>query len=164
MRCIAAARILHAKEGVDGSSPSEGFDEMPANWHFWSPAHATRGYTAGTSLVSPALRGHAQASRTRFIAATWMRAARKPLQTCPICYLTGRTLDPLPAERWSAGHRLRPRSEPPACHAGGCGFEFLCSRALKRLQGHTASSSALRDLSLWQATATCLEALGGGSL
>jgi len=32
------------------------------------------------------------------------------------------------------------------------------------LQGHTASSFALRDLSLWQATATCFEALGGGSL
>jgi hypothetical protein len=25
---------LHGKEGVDGSSPSEGFDEMPANRHF----------------------------------------------------------------------------------------------------------------------------------
>jgi hypothetical protein len=25
---------LHGKEGVDGSSPSEGFDKVPANWHF----------------------------------------------------------------------------------------------------------------------------------
>jgi hypothetical protein len=24
----------HGKEGVDGSSPSEGFNEMPANRHF----------------------------------------------------------------------------------------------------------------------------------
>ena len=24
---------LHGKEGVDGSSPSEGFAKMPANWH-----------------------------------------------------------------------------------------------------------------------------------
>src|SRR6266540_369451 len=27
-------RNLHGKEGVDGSSPSEGFDKVPANWHF----------------------------------------------------------------------------------------------------------------------------------
>ena len=25
---------LHGKEGVDGSSPSEGFEKMPANRHF----------------------------------------------------------------------------------------------------------------------------------
>jgi hypothetical protein len=29
----------HGKEGVDGSSPSEGFDELPANWRFALPAH-----------------------------------------------------------------------------------------------------------------------------
>jgi hypothetical protein len=30
----AAARILHGKEGVDGSSPSEGLNKVPANWYF----------------------------------------------------------------------------------------------------------------------------------
>jgi hypothetical protein len=25
---------LHGKEGVDGSSPSEGFSKVPVNWHF----------------------------------------------------------------------------------------------------------------------------------
>jgi hypothetical protein len=25
---------LNGKEGVDGSSPSEGFTKRPANWHF----------------------------------------------------------------------------------------------------------------------------------
>src|SRR5437763_16463926 len=33
----------HGKEGVDGSSPPEGFAEMPANIHFLSPVRATRG-------------------------------------------------------------------------------------------------------------------------
>jgi hypothetical protein len=27
-------RNLHGKEGVDGSSPSEGFSKVPVNWHF----------------------------------------------------------------------------------------------------------------------------------
>ena len=33
---IAAGRILHGKEGVDGSSPSEGFRERPGNGRFRS--------------------------------------------------------------------------------------------------------------------------------
>src|SRR5262249_15778728 len=34
VRPAARARILHGKEGVDGSSPSEGFTKVPANRHF----------------------------------------------------------------------------------------------------------------------------------
>src|SRR5712692_5711784 len=40
----------HGKEGVNGSSPLEGFAKVPANRHFSSSTHATRGYVAGTSL------------------------------------------------------------------------------------------------------------------
>ena len=32
--CDRLPRRAHGKEGVDGSSPSEGFDKMPANGHF----------------------------------------------------------------------------------------------------------------------------------
>ena len=49
---FAALDLDNGKEGVDGSSPSEGFGEMPANRHLLSSVHATRGYTAGTALVS----------------------------------------------------------------------------------------------------------------
>ena len=31
---LPVARRAHGKEGVDGSSPSEGFGKVPANWHF----------------------------------------------------------------------------------------------------------------------------------
>jgi hypothetical protein len=32
--CDRLPEPFHGKEGVDGSSPSEGFDEVPANRHF----------------------------------------------------------------------------------------------------------------------------------
>jgi hypothetical protein len=57
-----ASKTAHGKEGVSGSSPEEGFAEMPANRHFLSPVRATRGYSAGTSLVRATLRDHARTS------------------------------------------------------------------------------------------------------
>ena len=38
---------LHGKEGVDGSSPSEGFDKMPANGILLSSIRTTRGVRGG---------------------------------------------------------------------------------------------------------------------
>jgi hypothetical protein len=32
--CDRLPEPFHGKEGVDGSSPSEGFHKVPANWHF----------------------------------------------------------------------------------------------------------------------------------
>jgi hypothetical protein len=45
----------HGKEGVDGSSPSEGFDKNPANQTFVLPARRTLGHISDTFLV-PATR------------------------------------------------------------------------------------------------------------
>src|SRR5688500_5291542 len=49
---VAAARILHGKEGVDGSSPSEGFEKSAANGPFCCllrrRAGVSRGYETGT--------------------------------------------------------------------------------------------------------------------
>jgi hypothetical protein len=42
----------HGKEGVDGSSPSEGLPKMPATGHLSSHVLTTHGYTAGTFLVT----------------------------------------------------------------------------------------------------------------
>jgi hypothetical protein len=42
--CDRLPEAFHGKEGVDGSSPSEGFEEMPANRDFVSSDRATRGY------------------------------------------------------------------------------------------------------------------------
>jgi hypothetical protein len=33
-RLTRLPETFHGKEGVDGSSPSEGFHEVPANWHY----------------------------------------------------------------------------------------------------------------------------------
>jgi hypothetical protein len=56
---------LHGKEGVEGSSPSEGLYEVPANKDSLSSARATCGYTAGTFLVSATHRDHARRRPTR---------------------------------------------------------------------------------------------------
>jgi hypothetical protein len=45
------ASLLHGKEWVDGSSPSEGFPESPANWRFQLPVRRTCGHIADTSVV-----------------------------------------------------------------------------------------------------------------
>ena len=57
--CVASDRActrvtpqnLHGKEGVDGSSPSEGFDKMPANLHFSVVYSLNSGHISDTSAV-----------------------------------------------------------------------------------------------------------------
>jgi hypothetical protein len=111
--CTRVPRMdLHGKEGVDGSSPSEGFDEMPANRHFSSPACATRGYTAGTSLASATQREHGRRLATQLFGAASRRPSTKALQARIICCLDGRTSDPLPPERGSRV-RVRQRTQEP---------------------------------------------------
>jgi len=57
---VVLAQILHGKEGVDGSSPSEGF-EKPCKWGFPlsgpDAASASRGYETGTFSDARALAG-----------------------------------------------------------------------------------------------------------
>jgi hypothetical protein len=42
---------FHGKEGVDGSSPSEGLGKAPANWTLMLSVHKTRGHISDTSAV-----------------------------------------------------------------------------------------------------------------
>ena len=42
---------LHGKEGVDGSSPSEGLPKVPANWRLVLSVPRTRGHVSDTSAV-----------------------------------------------------------------------------------------------------------------
>jgi hypothetical protein len=98
------ARDLDGKEGVDGSSPSEGFDEMPANRHFLVACprntRVQRGLHLWYARRFAITRGRL---RTRFIRTSSMRATKKPLQTDVIRCLAGRDSDPLPPGRDSAG-------------------------------------------------------------
>jgi hypothetical protein len=58
------ARALHGKEGVDGSSPSEGLKESPANGHVVLPVMARFGFFAGTRRVHFGTGGHSRARST----------------------------------------------------------------------------------------------------
>ena len=55
---------LHGKEGVDGSSPSEGLSKSPANGHFVLPAMARCRRFAGTRRVHFGTGGHSRARAT----------------------------------------------------------------------------------------------------
>ena len=55
---------LHGKEGVDGSSPSEGFAKSPANGHVVLPASAKIRRAAGTKRVHFGTDGHSRARAT----------------------------------------------------------------------------------------------------
>jgi len=56
--------LFHGKEGVDGSSPSEGLFKSPANGHFVLPAEARLRVFAGTRRVHFGTSGHARANAT----------------------------------------------------------------------------------------------------
>jgi hypothetical protein len=56
--------IFDGKEGVDGSSPSEGLYKCPANGHVALPAVARFGHLAGTRRVHFGTGGHSWASAT----------------------------------------------------------------------------------------------------
>jgi hypothetical protein len=55
---------LHGKEGVDGSSPSEGLQLNPANGHFMLPVVANLRVFAGTRRVHFGTDGHVRARAT----------------------------------------------------------------------------------------------------
>jgi hypothetical protein len=55
---------IYGKEGVDGSSPSEGLLESPANGHIVLPAMARFGFFAGTRRVHFGTGGHSRAFAT----------------------------------------------------------------------------------------------------
>jgi len=61
---IAAGRILHGKEGVDGSSPSEGLRKSPASGDFVLPVEAGFRGPAGTRRVHFGTGGHSRARAT----------------------------------------------------------------------------------------------------
>jgi hypothetical protein len=102
-------RNLHGKEGVDGSSPSEGFAERPANWRFSSPSRATRGYVAGTCLVLATHRDSPFWHRSDTASISIVGEDLQIERLCPIVSV-GEEPDPLPAERGSAV-RVRQRAQ-----------------------------------------------------
>ena len=57
-------RGAHGKEGVDGSSPSEGLHKSPANGHVVLPAVARFRFFAGTRRVHFGTGGHSRARTT----------------------------------------------------------------------------------------------------
>jgi hypothetical protein len=64
-RCPPAPpQNLHGKEGVDGSSPSEGLYEMPANGDFMLPVVTRFRFFAGTRRVHFGTGGHPRARAT----------------------------------------------------------------------------------------------------
>ena len=71
-KCVASDRTctrvrprnLHGKEGVDGSSPSEGFGESPAKGPVVLPAMARFRFFAGTRRVHFGTGGHSRARAT----------------------------------------------------------------------------------------------------
>jgi hypothetical protein len=71
--CDQLPQNLDGKEGVDGSSPSEGLHERPANGYVMLPAMARFGFFAGTRRVHFGLadtRGHTRRRATQ----AWGRA------------------------------------------------------------------------------------------
>ena len=55
---------LHGKEGVDGSSPSEGLHKSSATGHFVLPVMARFRFSAGTRRVHFGAGGHSRARAT----------------------------------------------------------------------------------------------------
>ncbi len=95
---------LDGKEGVDGSSPSEGSIKCLQIGTLLLSARRTRGHISDTSA---ALATHSDVWRrllTRWREAALTRAHAKALQTSGSCRLDGRDADLLPAERRSADY------------------------------------------------------------
>ena len=61
---IAGGDNLHGKEGVDGSSPSEGLQKSPANGHMVLPGATKSSVVAGTRRVRFGTGGHSRARAT----------------------------------------------------------------------------------------------------
>jgi hypothetical protein len=107
-------RNLHGKEGVDGSSPSEGFDKVPANWHLIVVcslnARTHSGHIRGTR---DALRRFATSADTVLSNRSDEFARQAPSKKGDLRCLSRREADPLPAGRGSRGHRGRCSSYRP---------------------------------------------------
>jgi hypothetical protein len=92
MDCDDLPQRAHGKEGVDGSSPSEGFDENPANWPLVLSvfgASCVRGYETGTHS-GPG--GHSRASATSGVALRHSSLAPMRLAPKAIFLQNGRSL------------------------------------------------------------------------
>jgi hypothetical protein len=85
IRCCGLPPVAatHGKEGVDGSSPSDGFDKSPANWPIVL-SDLARLSGAGTRRVHiPGTGGHSRASATSGVASRhgqslpWSRAIQE---------------------------------------------------------------------------------------
>jgi hypothetical protein len=107
--CDRLPERVHGKEGVDGSSPSEGFAERPANWRFSSPSRAPRGCVAGTCLVLATHRDSPFWHRSDTASISIVGEDLQIERLCPIVSV-GEEPDPLPAERGSAV-RVRQRAQ-----------------------------------------------------
>ena len=101
---------FHGKEGVDGSSPSEGLHKSPANGHVVLPAMAKFRRLAGTRRVHFGTGGHSRAHATsRDAASSVLKRLDRDLFSKNSCkqavgvVRADATLDPLPRERGSSG-------------------------------------------------------------
>jgi hypothetical protein len=130
---IAADRSLHGKEGVDGSSPSEGLYKSPANGLMLSSVPTQFGLVAGTRRVHFGTSGHARASApSRGTSSNVLEAVHRGYSLGKLLQIDGWRCPPrsdadfLLVERGSA---QAPTCRQPACHAGGRGFESRRSRS-----------------------------------
>jgi hypothetical protein len=118
---IAAWRILLGKEGVDGSSPSEGLPKVPANRHFvvvYSANTRTHsGHICGTRDARRRLASSSDTSVTRLVDTLTREITRK--ETTSVATV-GEILTPSQRERVSS--RSRPTGRPLRAH-------FRCHRS-----------------------------------
>jgi hypothetical protein len=124
---------LHGKEGVDGSSPSEGLYKSPANGLMLSSVPTQFGLVAGTRRVHFGTSGHARASApSRGTSSNVLEAVHRGYSLGKLLQIDGWRCPPrsdadfLLVERGSA---QAPTCRQPACHAGGRGFESRRSRS-----------------------------------
>jgi len=113
----AAARILHGKEGVDGSSPSEGLRQKPCKWGcsvacggIPSASRVRDGYTFGHWRAFADTRDLWRRLARRSVPAMELRDPRISLHAGTIRCGVGQEHEPLPPERVSRPGRCRFRA------------------------------------------------------
>jgi hypothetical protein len=119
--------VYDGKEGVDGSSPSEGLRKVPATCTLLLSVRRTRGHIPDTSTVPATHRDISRRLLTRLAGTDATRFCGKPLLIGHSRCLNRRGRDPLRAREGVARVCVRP-SRTPVCHAGGRGFESRRSR------------------------------------
>ena len=127
---------FHGKEGVDGSSPSEGSAKVPQSGAFFLPSVCGASNLLGYGAGSGAFRH----STARFVASAGnalaeYRERRPPCRGICVPQRSAQLGGP------SSDVRTRASSEPPTCHAGGRGFESRRSRL--RIRSIPVFSSSL---------------------